>query len=128
MENNERRKTNQTEYFHLNGERISYYEPLRLGDAVTIVFKGKLGVSALKAEAKKGRLSIEKIANKDFVTLHAIEEMRKLCRVKSSPQNLSSKTNELETDTGISDTNTGKVQQDAAKMTLQALKENSKSS
>jgi hypothetical protein len=128
MENNERRKTNQSEYFRANGDPIGYDEPLRIGDAVTIVFKGALGVSALKAEADKKRLTIEKIANKDFVTIRYIDEMRKQCRGKSSHQNLSSKTSELEIDIGISDTNTGSMQQDAARTTLQALKQNSKSS
>jgi hypothetical protein len=41
-------------------------------------------VSGLRKEAKAGRLVIEKIANKHFTTLRAIEEMRKSCRVKNS--------------------------------------------
>jgi hypothetical protein len=58
--------------------------PLRLADAIKFGFPyGGMTVSGLRREAAKGRLNIEKIANKDFTTLRAIEEMRKLCRVKA---------------------------------------------
>ena len=58
-------------------------EPLRLGDAVRFGFpKGGMTVSGLRREARAGRLVIEKIANKHFTTLRAIEAMRELCRVK----------------------------------------------
>ncbi len=86
---------------------------MRLKDAVTIVYKGKLGVSALKTEAANGRLTIEKTANKDFVTLRNIQEMRKLCRVGKAPRSLSLKSSEQETGTGISDTSTGRSRQAA---------------
>lgn len=42
-------------------------------------------VSALRTEARRGRLVIERIAGKDFVTLEAIEEMRRQCRVQKEP-------------------------------------------
>jgi hypothetical protein len=42
-------------------------------------------VSGLRREAKAGRLVIEKIANKHFTSLRAIEEMRKSSRVNQSP-------------------------------------------
>ncbi len=58
-------------------------EPLRLNDAIKFGFPhGGMTVSGLRNEAKAGRLVIEKIANKHFTTLRAIEEMRKSCRVK----------------------------------------------
>ena len=57
-------------------------EPLRLKDAIKFGFPhGGMTVSGLKREAARGKLVIEKIANKDFTTLRAIEEMRKSCRV-----------------------------------------------
>jgi hypothetical protein len=57
--------------------------PLRLEDAIKYGFPfGGMTVSGLRREAKAGRLVIEKIANKHFTTLRAIEEMRKLCRVE----------------------------------------------
>jgi hypothetical protein len=58
-------------------------QPLRLADAVRLCFpEGGMTKNGLMREARKGRLVIEKIANKIFTTPSAIEEMRKLCRVK----------------------------------------------
>jgi hypothetical protein len=56
--------------------------PLRLADAIEIAFpRGGITVSGLRKEAAKGRLIIERIAGKDFVTLAAINAMRTECRV-----------------------------------------------
>jgi hypothetical protein len=56
--------------------------PLRLADAIEIAFpRGGITVSGLRKEAAKGRLIIERIAGKDFVTLAAINAMRAACRV-----------------------------------------------
>jgi hypothetical protein len=58
--------------------------PLRLEDAVKYGFPyGGMTTSGLRRESEKGRLTIERIANKDFTTLRAINEMRKLCRVEA---------------------------------------------
>jgi hypothetical protein len=62
---------------------IHSYDPLRLADAIKIAFpRGGMTVNGLRSEARAGRLVIEKIANKHFTSLHAIEEMRKSRRVK----------------------------------------------
>src|SRR5258708_24854995 len=54
--------------------------PLRLHVALKIAFPhGGMTLSGLRRELKRRRL-IETIARKDFTTLSAIEEMRKLCR------------------------------------------------
>jgi hypothetical protein len=54
-----------------------------LEDAIKYGFPfGGMTVSGLRREAARGRLSIERIANKDFTTLRNIDEMRKLCRVE----------------------------------------------
>jgi hypothetical protein len=37
--------------------------------------------SELRREAERGRLIFERIAGKDYTTLHAIADMRRLCRV-----------------------------------------------
>jgi hypothetical protein len=59
-------------------------EPLRLADAVKYGFPhGGMTVSGLRREFERGCLVIERIANKDFTTPRAIEEMRKLCRVEA---------------------------------------------
>ena len=58
--------------------------PLRLCTAAAIAFPdGSMSASGLRREAARGRLVIERVAGKDFVTLTAIEEMRKLCRVEA---------------------------------------------
>jgi hypothetical protein len=41
---------------------------------------GTMTVSGLRREAKHGRLEIETIAHKQYVTLSAIQRMRELCR------------------------------------------------
>jgi hypothetical protein len=55
--------------------------PLRLDIAARVAFPGGgMTASGLRREAAKGRLAIETIANKQFTTLNAIQEMRKQCR------------------------------------------------
>ena len=56
--------------------------PLRLARAAELAFPdGGMTASGLRKEAAKGRLTIYRIANKDFVTLAAIDEMLAACRV-----------------------------------------------
>src|SRR5215813_10143879 len=70
--------------------------PLRLEVAAALAYPdGSMTASGLRKEVKKGRLVIERTAGKDYVTLAAIEEMRKICRGNashhasgSSPQNV----------------------------------------
>jgi hypothetical protein len=55
--------------------------PLRLARAAELAFPdGGMTASGLRREAARGRLTIERIAGKDYTTLAAIDEMRKLCR------------------------------------------------
>ena len=55
--------------------------PLRLEVAAHIAFPhGGMTVSGLRKERDRGRLAVEKIANKEFTTLRNIERMRELCR------------------------------------------------
>src|SRR5260370_41363137 len=55
--------------------------PLRLEQEIKLAFPcGGMTVSGLRREAARGRLVIERIAGKDFVTLQAINEMRVKCR------------------------------------------------
>jgi hypothetical protein len=56
--------------------------PIRLGDIIQMAFPyGGMSVSGLRKEAGKGRLTIMRIAGKDFTTLSALEEMKEKCRV-----------------------------------------------
>lgn len=57
--------------------------PLRLEDAARIAFPGGgMTVSGLRRERDRGRLAVEKVAGKEYTTLSAIKEMRRLCRVQ----------------------------------------------
>src|SRR6267154_280343 len=75
--------TEETRLLIAANDNIDPDEPLRLKDAIKFGFPhGGMTVSGLRNEARAGRLVIEKIANKNFTSLRAIEEMRKSCRVK----------------------------------------------
>ena len=64
-------------------EHISETAPLRLSTAARLAFPdGSMSASGLRKEAAKGRLTIERIAGKDFVTLAAIQSMRNLCQIR----------------------------------------------
>jgi hypothetical protein len=57
--------------------------PLRLKIAAELAFpNGGMTASGLRREAERGRLVIERIAGKDYTTLAAIADMRKLCEVR----------------------------------------------
>lgn len=59
--------------------------PLRLKLAAALAFPdGSMTPSGLRKEAQRGKLVIERVAGKDYVTLAAIEEMRTQCRVQKS--------------------------------------------
>src|SRR5574337_414288 len=62
---------------------ISSDTPLRLAEAVALAFPaGGMTVSGLRREIARGRLPVEMIAGKQFVTLDGIAHMRQLCRVQ----------------------------------------------
>src|SRR5262249_28612160 len=65
-----------------NLDQVKPDTPLRLDVAAALAFPdGSMTASGLRREAERGRLVVERIAGKDYVTLAAIEDMRKLCRV-----------------------------------------------
>jgi hypothetical protein len=67
----------------LDPTQIGPDTPLRLKKAAEIAFPdGGMTVSGLRRERDRGNLVVEKIAGKEFTTLHYIEEMRKKCRVE----------------------------------------------
>jgi hypothetical protein len=64
--------------------RLAPDAPLRLSIAAKLAFPdGSMTASGLRREALRGRLQVERIAGKDYTTLEAINEMRKLCRVQA---------------------------------------------
>lgn len=59
--------------------------PLRLAVAAKLAFPdGGITAKSFRLESSRGRLVIERIAGKDFVTLSAIEDMRRLCQVQNN--------------------------------------------
>ena len=57
--------------------------PLRLAIAAAIAFPdGSVSIGALRREAERGRLAIERIGGRDYTTLSAIKDMRRACRIK----------------------------------------------
>ena len=63
-------------------QNVAKDAPLKLNLAAQLAFPdGSMSASGLRREAAKGRLVVERIAGKDYTTLEAIEEMRKLCRI-----------------------------------------------
>ena len=66
---------------------IADNEPIRLSVAAALAFPdGSMTASGLRREAARGRLTIERIAGKDFTTLQAINQMRERCRVTAKVQ------------------------------------------
>src|SRR5262249_37687351 len=63
-------------------DHIADDTPLRLDVAAALAYPdGSMTASGLRKEAGRGRLEIERTAGKDYTTLAAIAEMRKLCRL-----------------------------------------------
>jgi hypothetical protein len=113
-----------------SADQIGIDTPLRLAVAVKIAFpNGALTVSGLKKEIERGRLIVEIIAGKMFVTLRAIEEMRRLCRVqRKGPGSTSAPSEDTETGgsrsdpLGSSETARSSSPQAALRLKLQKLK------
>lgn len=61
-------------------------EPLTLAEACQILFRGTISPATLRAEAARGRLVIEKIGRRHFVTRAGIKRMRALCVLKPSDE------------------------------------------
>lgn len=61
-------------------------EPLTLAEACQLIFRNAISPATLRAEAGRGRLVIERIGRRDFVTRRAIREMRKKCEQAPAPK------------------------------------------
>lgn len=69
----------------LRREDISDDMPLRLDVAAELAFPdGSITLSSLRNEARKGRLAVWRVANKDMTTLAEIRRMMERCRVNES--------------------------------------------
>lgn len=66
-------------------DNIQTDAPVRLAAILPVAFPhGGMTVSGLRKEAARGRLTIMRIAGKDFTTLQSIEEMKAKCRVPAN--------------------------------------------
>src|SRR5688572_10008992 len=102
--------------------------PLRLSIAAKLAFPdGSMKASGLRKEAKRGRLVIERIAGRDYVTLENIERMREQCRVEPKPSASTSvsESAQQEKASGSSSTETFRSALGAAKMSANRLKRRS---
>ena len=85
-----------------------------------------MSASGLRKEAAKGRLTIERIAGKDFVTLAAIQSMRNLCQIRRRASDFGSGQPEGEKKPrGSSETDQSNPSLDAAMATARRLSRNS---
>jgi hypothetical protein len=98
--------------------------PMRLADAVAVAFPhGGMTAAGLRREAQRGRLAIERIAGKDFVTLSAINEMRARCLIPAKePASILSRPTESNGPCGSSETERADKAHDALLATLEALR------
>src|ERR1700720_2320882 len=63
-------------------EKVTPDTPLRLEIAAVFAFPdGSMTAAGLRREGARGRLTIERIAGKDFTSLANIERMRELCQL-----------------------------------------------
>jgi hypothetical protein len=97
--------------------------PVRLVDILPAAFPyGGMTVSGLRREAVRGRLTIMRIAGKDFTTLAAIEEMKAKCLVPANQQGSGyGQPTKTEQPCGLSSTAGSNTALDAANMIVQRL-------
>jgi hypothetical protein len=103
--------------------------PLRLNIAAKLAFPaGGMTASGLMSEYRKGRLRLECIANKYFVTLNAIAEMRQLCALQNPHASTFAKDDPGRGNQpdGLSSTEEGKSAQARALETANKLRQHSR--
>lgn len=98
--------------------------PITLAEASELVLRGKVSVSTLRAEIRRGNLAVERIGKNLFTTPADIREMRNRCRVQQNrPASISGKT--VDETSGLSATKTATDELGALKATVKALKNGS---
>lgn len=99
-------------------------DPITLTEASEVVLSGAITVSTLRAEIRRGNLTVERIGKNLFTTPAYIKQMRERCRVKQNRQDYTSERTR-ESTSGSSETGTATDEQAALKATVQALKNGS---
>jgi len=97
-------------------------DPITLTEASTVVLRGVVSVSALRAEIRRGNLAVERIGKNLYTTPAAIREMRDRCRVKP---HLQDSTSDRTIEPGSSATKERTTEQAALKASVAALKSGS---
>jgi hypothetical protein len=99
--------------------------PLRLAVAAEHAFPfGGMTAKGLRCEAKRGRLVIWRIANKDFTSLAAIQEMRRKYRLQDNqPASGSVQQEETAQQHGSLSTTDARIALAAARASTSALRE-----
>lgn len=113
----------------LTREDVAENTPLRLATAAVLAFPdGSMSASGLRREHARGRLTIQRIAGKDYTTLAAIAEMIEACPVAPKAPISSSKKPRWTrpaassgTQAGSSETESARSALDAARMRLAKL-------
>lgn len=100
-------------------------DPITLREAASIILRGVVSESALRAEIKRGNLAVERIGKNLFTTPAAIREMREKCRVMPNPRDSTSEKTATETRSGSSATGTATDELAALNATVKALKQGS---
>lgn len=99
-------------------------DPITLTEASKVVLRGRITVSALRAEIRRGTLTVERIGKNLFTTPAAIREMREKCRVMPNPQDYTSEKTETKA-SGSSATGEKTSELAALKASVRALKSGS---
>jgi len=115
----------------LEPNKIGQDTPLRLNLAAAIAYPdGSMTASGLRREASRGRLVIERVAGRDYVTLSSIARMRQLCQLQPRDHDCGSEDQgvTVEDDShirpcGLSSTESIRRAQSAAKTIVAELKE-----
>jgi len=107
---------------------IGLDDPVPLGLAPKLFFPaGGVTIRSLRTEISKGRLVVERIAGKDYVTKRAIKQMRNKCRVQPKAPASTSGVGKGENRNGLSETERKKRSLAAAKAMNKMLRESSQS-
>lgn len=98
--------------------------PIRLADVLPLAFPhGGMKLSGLRSEMRRGRLTVMRIAGKDFTTLRYIEEMKNKCLVADNPPAYGSdRPREIEMPSGLSSTAVSSIGLDAAYSIVERLR------
>lgn len=106
---------------------LSPQSPLSLEDAAKLLLNGLVKASTLRAAAARGELEIERLGRRIVTTPAYVEAWRKRCREKQEGRTSTSSVARTALRSGISETAAAASAQDATRMILKGLAQNSAS-